>query len=42
MGMLTLPTGAKYGFQGTINANNLQKDSILPSNGEIACSDGGQ
>ena len=42
MGELTLPMrGLKYGFQGTINAKNLRKNCISPSNGGLACSDGG-
>ena len=34
MGGLTLPTlGLKYGFQGTINAKNLQENCVTPSDG---------
>ena len=41
-GGLTLPTrGLKYGFQGTINAKNLRKNCVSPSDGGLACSDGG-
>ena len=41
-GGLSRPTkGLKYGFQGTINAKNLQKNRFPPSDGELACSDGG-
>ena len=41
-GGLTLPTrGLKYGFQGTINAKNLRKSHVSPSDGGLACSDGG-
>ena len=33
-GGLTLPTRwLKYGFQGTINAKNLRKHRVLPSDG---------
>ena len=39
---LTLPTrGLKYGFQGTINAKNLRKIRVSPSDGGLACYDGG-
>ena len=39
---LTLPTrGLKYGFQGTINAKNLQQNRVSLSDGGLACSDGG-
>ena len=39
---LTLPTrGLKYGFQGTLNAKNLQKNRFSSSEGGLACSDGG-
>ena len=41
-GGLTLPTSwLKYGFQGTINARNLRKNRVSPSDGGLACSDGG-
>ena len=39
---LTPPTrGLKYGFQGTINAKNLQKNRLSPSDGGLTCSNGG-
>ena len=39
---LTLPTrGLKSGFQGTINAKNIRKNRVSPSDGGLACSDGG-
>ena len=39
---VTPPTmGLKYGFQGTINAKNLRKTRVSPSDGGLACSDGG-
>ena len=39
---LTLPTkGLKYGFQGTINAENLRKNRFPPSDKGLACSDEG-
>ena len=42
MGGLTLPTrGLKYGFQGTINAKNFRKNRFSPSDGGLACSEGG-
>ena len=31
--------GLKYGYQGTINAKNLQTNSFLISDGGLACSD---
>ena len=41
-GGLTLSTrGLKYGFQGTINAKNLQKNRFSPSDGGLPCSDKG-
>ena len=41
-GVLNLPTrGLKYDFQGTINAKNLRKNRLSPSDGGLACSDGG-
>ena len=41
-GGLTLPTkGLKYGFQGTINAKDLPQNRFSPSDGGLACSDGG-
>ena len=41
-GELTLPTrGLKYGFQGTINAKNLRKNRVSPSDGGLAGSDRG-
>ena len=41
-GGLTLPTrGQKYGFQDTINAKNLRKNCASPSDGGLACADGG-
>ena len=33
--------GLKYCFQGTINAKHLQKNRFSPSDGGLACSDGG-
>ena len=33
--------GLECGFQGTINAKNLRKNRISPSDGGLACSDGG-
>ena len=41
-GGLTLPTrGLTYGFQGTINAQNLRKIVFHLFTGELACADGG-
>ena len=41
-GGLIRPTrGLKYSFQGTINAKNLRKNCFPPSDGGLACSDGG-
>ena len=41
-GGLTLPTrGLKCGFQGTINDKSLRKNRFSPSDGGLACSDGG-
>ena len=40
-GGLTLPIrGLKYDFQGTINAKNLRKNRVSPSDGGLACSNG--
>ena len=46
-GIQNFPTGLtlttrrlRYGSYGTISAKNLQKNSFLPSYGEVACSDG--
>ena len=33
--------GLKYGFLGTINAKNLRKNRVSPSDGGLSCSDGG-
>ena len=33
--------GLKYGFEGTINAENLRRNSFLLSDGGLACSDDG-
>ena len=41
-GGLTLPTRElKCDFQCTINAKNLRKNSFSPTDGGLACSDGG-
>ena len=41
-GGLTLPTRElNYCFQGTINGKNLRKNRVSPSDGGLACSDGG-
>ena len=41
-GGLTLPTrGLICGFQGTTNAKNLRKNRFSPSDGGLACSNGG-
>ena len=40
-GLNLLMRGLKYGFQGTINAKNLRKNRFSPSDGGLACSDGG-
>ena len=40
-GLTLLMRGLKYGFQGTINAKNLQKNCFSSSDGGLACSNGG-
>ena len=40
-GLVPPTRGLKYGFQGTINAKNLQKSRFSPFEGVLACFDGG-
>ena len=40
-GLTLLTRGLKYGFQGTIDAKNLRKYRFSPSDGGLACPDGG-
>ena len=41
VGLTPPKRGLKYDFQGTINAKNLRKNRFSPSDGGLACSDGG-